>query len=90
MRTESMTERLDAAVAILQSHDQGHLTDGLESVGTSEVQAFIEQVESIDFEELQTLVAKGATDGGIPEALEPASVLGIPRTKRHSVPPVSS
>ena len=77
MRTESMTERLDAAVAILQSHDQGHLTDGLESVGTSEVQAFIEQVESIDFEELQTLVAKGATEGGIPEALEPAPV--IPR-----------
>ena len=77
MRTESITERLDDVVAILEKHRQGHLTNGLDSVGTTEVESFIEQVESIDFDEVETLISSDGSASGIPEDLEPAPV--IPR-----------
>ena len=77
MRTESITERLDTAVATLERHGQAHLTDGLESVGTSDLESFVTQVESIDFAEIATLTSVGASAGSIPEDLQPAPV--IPR-----------
>ncbi len=77
MSTESITQRLDAVVATLQKHEQEHLTRGLESVSADELESFVEQAESIDFEEVSALASSGGSAVGIPADLQPAPV--IPR-----------
>lgn len=72
----TITERLDAVVATLQTHGQGHLTEGLDRVDAAGLEAFIAQIDSIDLAEVARLVADDAGHAA-PHSIEPAPV--VPR-----------
>ncbi|MCP4938025.1 MAG: hypothetical protein GY921_02485, partial [Phycisphaeraceae bacterium] len=55
MQSAPITERLDAIVARLESHGQRHLVAGLDRLDEAGLESFIEQVESIDFDEIERL-----------------------------------
>ena len=61
MQSAPLNERLDAVVARLERHGQGHLVVGLDQVGAPGLESFVEQVEAIDLEEIARLVESPAT-----------------------------
>ena len=61
MQSAPLNERLDAVVARLERHGQGHLVVGLDQVGAPDLESFVEQVEAIDLEEIARLVQSPAT-----------------------------
>ena len=72
----TITERLDAAIAMLREHGQDHLAEGLDRVDEAGLDAFITQVESIDFAEVARLTG-GHETAQAPTSIEPAPV--VPR-----------
>ena len=80
MQSESTTDRLEVAMAILQRHDQSHLAEGLDPSDAQAVSRFVEQVESIDFDEMAVLIAGDVGEASATRAtasIEPAPV--VPR-----------
>ncbi|MHC4793602.1 MAG: UTP--glucose-1-phosphate uridylyltransferase [Planctomycetota bacterium] len=72
MQSAPITERLDAIVARLESHGQGHLVAGLEQVDESGLESFIEQVEAIDFKEIERLATSESGLDTPAGSIEPA------------------
>ena len=77
MTAQSISERLDAAMKVLKTHDAMHLTEGLDGLDEDALDAFVQQVSSIDFDEFARLrETTEAGDAGDAE-IEPALV--VPR-----------
>ena len=77
MTAQSISERLDAAMAVLKAHDAMHLTAGLDDLSESDLDAFIQQVDSIDFEEFDRLRNPSPAADRPDPTIEPATV--VPR-----------
>ena len=77
MTAQSISERLDAAMAVLKAHDAVHLAAGLDDLSESDLDAFIQQVDSIDFEEFDRLRNPSPAAERPDPTIEPATV--VPR-----------
>lgn len=78
MQSAPITDRLDATVALLESHGQGHLVAGLDQVDEPGLESFIEQVESIDLDEIERLAKSEAGLDAPARSIEPAPF--VPRS----------
>lgn len=81
MQTEPIAGRLEDAIATLGRHDQSHLTEGLDRSNDAAVTRFVEQVESIDFDEIRALIATDAEEAA--EAASRASIEPAPVVPRR-------
>lgn len=77
MSAQSMPQRLDAAMNLLAKHDSTHLATGLDGLDEADVDAFLEQISSIDFDEFDRLRTTEALAEGDDDSVEPAPV--VPR-----------
>ncbi|MBC02341.1 MAG: hypothetical protein CMJ34_03415 [Phycisphaerae bacterium] len=76
MKNESLSARLDAVTAALDAHRQSQLLEGLDRSDDVMVEGFVSQVESIDLDEIATLIATtGPADSGDDRRIEPAHVV---------------
>ena len=87
MQTEPIAGRLEDAIATLGRHDQSHLTEGLDRSNDAAVTRFVEQVESIDFDEIRALIAtdaEEAAEAASRASIEPAPVVLLRAKVRRS------
>ena len=77
MTAQSISERLDAAMKLLGAHDAMHLAEGLDGLDEDALDAFIQQVVAIDFDEFDRLRAAVGNDETSGATIEPAVV--VPR-----------
>ncbi len=77
MTAQSISERLDAAMMVLKTHDAMHLADGLDRLDEDALDAFVQQIAGIDFEEFARLRETPETGETANAKIEPALV--VPR-----------